>query len=139
MSHHIISGKDEIHGKASPILAKSNSLAVDTGFPTTQIIHIVNSESINAGATLTTSEFKFTKRTKILIFGTSTLSNVNIDFEISPETSSPFTHYETFEDVNIINGVIYSFVNLYTDFFRLKITNNEANPVTVNLFATSKN
>lgn len=139
MSHHIISGQSDIDGKASPILAKSNALAVDTGFPSTEIIHIVDSVAINAGATLTTTDFQFKKRTKILIFGTSNQNNISIGFEISPETTTPSTHYETFEDVSVINGVVYSFVTLFTDFFRLKITNNEATPTTVNLFATSKN
>lgn len=139
MSHHIISGKSHIDGKAQPIESIFNSLSVDTGFPATEILHIVNSVSINAGATLTTTDFKFRKRTKILIFGTSNQNNINIGFEISPETTTPSTHFETFEDISVINGVVYSFVNLYTDFFRLKITNNEATATTVNLYATSKN
>ncbi len=139
MSHHIISGKDITTGRAEPISAELNALKIYQDFPSTNIQHIVNSVSIAAGATHTTTEFKFLKRTKILIFGTSNFNNVSISFEISPESSSPFTFYETFENISVNTGAIYSFVNLYTDYFRLKITNNEASSVTVNLFATSKN
>ena len=139
MSHHIISGKDTTTGRAEPISAELNALKIYQDFPSTNIQHIVNSVSIAAGATHTTSEFKFLKRTKILIFGTSNFTNIQIGFEIIPESSPPFTYYETFENVGNINGAIYSFVNLYTDYFRLKITNNEASPATLNLFATSKN
>ena len=88
---------------------------------------------------MTTSAFNFKKRSKILIFGSLSLDNVNIGFEISPENSNPTNFYETFENINIITGSVYSFANLYTDYFRLKITNNEANAVTVNLFGSSKN
>ena len=139
MSHHIISGKDTTTGRAEPISAELNALKIYQDFPSTNIQHIVNSVSIAAGGTHTTSEFKFLKRTKILIFGTSNFNNISIGFEISPESTSPFNFYETFENISVNNGAIYSFVNLYTDYFRLKITNNELSTVTVNLFATSKN
>ena len=139
MSHHIISGKDFNTGKAQPLVIKNENLKVDTGFPETITIHLLNNVSIAAGQTLTTSEFNFKKRTQLLIFGTVSFDNVNIGFEISPEITSPFNFYETFENINIITGSVYSFVHLYTDYFRLKITNNEANPVTVNLFGSSKN
>ena len=139
MSHHIISGQDITTGRAEPINAELNALKIYQDFPSTEIQNIVNSVIIQAGATLSTAEFQFKKRTKILIFGTSNFNNVSIGFEIIPESSSPFTYYETFENIAIVNGAIYSFVNLYTDYFRLKITNNELSPVTVNLFASSKN
>ena len=138
MSHHIISGRNS-SGRAEPISADLNALKVYEDFPTIDIQHIVDSVSIGAGATHTTAAIKFSKRTKILIFGTSNFNNVSIGFEISPDSASPFTFYETFENVTIINGSIYSFVHLYTDYFRLKITNNEASPATINIFATSKN
>lgn len=139
MSHHIISGQDITTKRAEPISAESNALKIYQDFPSTNIEHIVDNVVIAAGATHTTSEVKFTKRTKILIFGTSNFNNVSISFEISPQSSSPFTFFETFENISVNTGTIYSFVNLYTDYFRLKITNNEASSVTINLFATSKN
>jgi len=139
MSHHIISGRDITTGRAEPISAELNALKIYQDFPSTNIQHIVDNVVIAAGATHTTTEYKFLKRTKILIFGTSNFNNVSIGFEISPESTSPFSFYETFENIAVNNGAIYSFVNLYTDYFRLKITNNEASAVTVNLFATSKN
>ncbi len=139
MSHHIISGRDITTGRAEPISAELNALKIYQDFPSTNIQHIVDNVVIAAGATDTTTEYKFLKRTKILIFGTSNFNNVSIGFEISPESTSPFSFYETFENIAVNNGAIYSFVNLYTDYFRLKITNNEASAVTVNLFATSKN
>lgn len=139
MSHHIISGQDTTTGRAEPISAELNALKTFQDFPSTEIQHIVNSVAIAAGTTITTSEIKFTKRTKILLFGTSNQNNISIGFEIIPETSAPFTYYETFENVGVTTGVIYSFVNLFTDRFRLKITNNEATSTTVNIFATSKN
>lgn len=139
MSHHIISGKDATTGRAEPILADLNALKIYQDFPLLKIQNIVASVAIGAGATHTTSEFQFPQRTKILIFGTSTQNNVSIGFEISPESSSPFTFFETFENVAVNTGVVYSFINLYTDTFRLKITNNEGSPTTVNLYATSKN
>tara|TARA_R100000900_G_scaffold22299_1_gene17711 strand:- start:205 stop:624 length:420 start_codon:yes stop_codon:yes gene_type:complete len=139
MSHHIISGKDSSTGRAAPFIIKEQNLKVDTGFPETINIHLLNNVSIAAGQTLTTSAFNFKKRSKILIFGTLSLDNVNIGFEISPQDSNPTNFYETFENINVITGSVYSFVNLYTDYFRLKITNNEASAVTINLFGTSKN
>jgi len=139
MSHHIISGKDKTTGRAEPILTDLNALKIYQDFPSTNIQHILDNVVIAAGATYTTTEFKFLKRTRILIFGTSNFTNIQIGFEISPESTSPFSFYETFENVGNINGAIYSFINLYTDYFRLKITNNEASPATLNLFATSKN
>ena len=139
MSHHIISGKDITTGRAEPIIADLNALKIYQDFPTIDIQHIVNSVAIGAGATHTTSAIKFSKRTKILVFGTATQNNISIDFEISPELESPTTFFETYEGIVVNTGTIYSFVNLYTDYFRLKITNNEASSTTVNLFATSKN
>lgn len=139
MSHHIISGQDTTTQRAIPISAEANALKIYQDFPSINIQHIVSSVSIAAGATHTTTEIKYKQRTKILLFGTSSQNNVSIGFEISPETAAPFTHYETFENVSVNTGVIYSFVNLYTDYFRLKITNNEGSPTTVNIFATSKN
>lgn len=139
MSHHIISGKETTTGRAEPISAEENALKIYQDFPSINIQHIVNSVSIASGATHTTTAIKFKKRTKILIFGTSTQNNIAIGFEISPEIDAPSTYYETFENVSVNTGVIYSFVNLYTDYFRLKITNNEVSATTVNLFATSKN
>ena len=138
MSHHIISGRDETSKRAVPINAFENKLKVIQDYPKIEIKHIVNNVSINAGATHTTSAIEFRQRHKLLIFGTSNQDNVNIGFEISPEISNPTSYYETFEGVDVNTGVVYSFVNLFTDFFRLKITNNEATPTTVNLFATSK-
>lgn len=139
MSHHIISGQDITTKRAEPISAESNALKIYQDFPSINIQKIADAVVIAAGATHTTSEVKFTKRTKILIFGTSNFNNVSIGFEISPDSTSPFSFYETFENVSVINGAIYSFVNLYTDYFRLKITNNEASSATINIFATSKN
>ena len=139
MSHHIISGKDIITGRAEPISTELNALKIYQDFPSTDIQHIVNSVSIGAGATLTTSAIKFSKRTKILIFGTSTQDNIAIDLEISPETDTPINFFETYENVSVQTGTIYSFVNLYTDYCRLKITNNSLSASTVNLYATSKN
>lgn len=139
MSHHIISGRDTNTGRAEPISANLNALKIYQDFPIINIQHIVDSVAIGAGATHTTTAVKFKQRTKILIFGTTNQDNISIGFEISPETDTPTTYYETFENVGVTTGVIYSFVNLYTDYFRLKITNNEATPTTVNLFATSKN
>ncbi len=139
MSHHIISGQDITTKRAQPISAESNALKIYQDFPSTNIQHIVDNVVITAGSTHITTEYKFLKRTKILIFGTSNFNNVSIGFEISPESTSPFSFYETFENTSVINGAIYSFVNLYTDYFRLKITNNEASSATINLFATSKN
>lgn len=139
MSHHIISGKDSSTGRAAPIIIEQENLKVDTLIPSTQTTHLLNNVSIAAGQTLTTSAFNFKKRSKILIFGSVTLNNVDIEMEISPEITSPTNFYETFENINIITGSIYSFVNLYTDYFRLKITNNESSSITINLFGTSKN
>lgn len=113
-------------------------LKVDTLIPSTQINHLLNNVSISAGQTLTTSAFNFEKRSKILIFGSSSLNNINIQFQISPEIINPTNYYETFENINIITGSIYSYVNLYTDFFRLKITNNESTSININLFGASK-
>jgi hypothetical protein len=139
MSHHVISGQDTTTGRAEAISAELNALKIYQDFPSTNIQHIVDNVVIGAGSTHTTTEFKFLKRTKILIFGTSNFTNIQIGFEISPESTSPFSFYETFENVGNINGAIYSLVNLYTDYFRLKITNNEASAATINLYATSKN
>lgn len=138
MSHHIISGRDITTQRAVPINASDNNLKVIQDYPKIEIKHIVDNVSINAGDTLTTSAIEFKQRHKLLIFGTSNQDNVNIGFEISPETSNPTTYYETFEGVDVNTGVVYSFVNLFTDYFRLKITNNESSATTVNLFATSK-
>jgi len=139
MSHHIISGRDIETGKAQAISANLNALKIYQDFPTINIQHIVDSVAIGAGATHTTTAIKFDKRTKILIFGTTNQDNISIGFEISPETETPTTYFETFENVGVSTGVIYSFVNLYTDFFFFFLTNNEATSTTVNLFATSKN
>jgi len=139
MSHHIISGQDKTTGRAEPILADLNALKIYQDFPLLKIQNIVDNVVIAAAATHTTTEIQFPQRTRILIFGTSNFNNVSIGFEISPQTESPFSYFETFENVSIVNGAIYSFINLYTDTFRLKITNNEASPATLNLFATSKN
>ncbi len=138
MSHHIISARDDTTKRAVPINATNNNLNVIQDYPTLEIKHIVSSVTIAAGATHTTAAIEFKQRHKLLIFGTSDQNNVNIGFEISSDTSSPTNYFETFEGVLVNTGVVYSFVNLYTDYFRLKITNNEASPTTVNLFATSK-
>tara|TARA_R100001086_G_scaffold249774_1_gene190838 strand:- start:336 stop:755 length:420 start_codon:yes stop_codon:yes gene_type:complete len=138
MSHHIISGRDITTQRAVPINASNNNLKVIQDYPKLEINHIVDNVVIGAGATHTTSAIEFRQRHKLLIFGTSNQNNVNIQFEISPETTSPSNFFETYEGVDVNTGVVYSFVNLFTDYFRLKITNNEASPTTVNLFATSK-
>jgi len=138
MSHHIISARDDTTKRAVPINATNNNLNVIQDYPTLEIKHIVSSVTIAAGATHTTAAIEFKQRHKLLIFGTSDQNNVNIGFEISSDTSSPTNYFQTFEGVLVNTGVVYSFVNLYTDYFRLKITNNEASPTTVNLFATSK-
>lgn len=139
MSNHIISGRDKTTGRAEAILEDAGALKIYQDFPTIDIQNIVDSVSIGAGATLTSSAIKFSKRTKILIFGTSSQNNITIDFEISPETDTPTNFFETYENVSVQTGTVYSFVNLYTDYCRLKITNNEGSPTTVNLYATSKN
>ncbi len=139
MSHHIISGQDITTGRAEPISAELNALKIYQDFPSIDVQHIVDSVSIVAGATHTTTDIKISKRTKILLFGTSNQNNISVAFEISPQSTAPFSYFETFENVAVNTGVIYSFVNLYTDYFRLKITNNEATATTVNIYATSKN
>ncbi len=138
MSHHIISGRDTTSQRAVPINASENSLKVVQDYPKLEIKRIVSSVALGAGATHTTPAIEFKKRHKLLIFGTSNQNNISVGFEISSDTSNPTNYFETFENVGVVNGVVYSFVNLYTDYFRLKITNNEASPTTVNLFATSK-
>ncbi len=138
MSHHIISGRDITTKRAVPINANNNNLKVIQDYPTLEIKHIVSSVVIGAGATHTTSAIEFKQRHKLLIFGTSNQNNVNIEFEISSDTSNPTNYFTTYEGITVNTGTVYSFINLFTDYFRLKITNNEASPTTVNLFATSK-
>jgi len=138
MSNHIISGRDSITGKAEPILAKLNSLSVNIDEPL-EIKQILNNQVINSGVTYISNAFEFKKRKKILFFGSSNLNNVLFEFEISPEIENPTNYFTTYENININTGSIYSFVNLYTNYFRLKITNNELSSVTINLYASSKN
>lgn len=138
MSHHIISGRDIITKRAVPINSSDNNLKVSQDYPKLEIKHILDNVVIGAGATHTTAAVEFKQRHKLLIFGTSNQNNVNIGFEISSDTSNPTNYFETYEGITVNTGTVYSFVNLFTDYFRLKITNNEASPTTVNLFATSK-
>ena len=112
-----------------------NTITTDSS----QIINLLNNVVISQGDTLITSEFNIKKRNKILIFGNVSLNNVDIKLEISPDNNNPINFYETFENINIISGTVYSFINLFTDFFRLKITNNESSSITLNLFTSSKN
>lgn len=138
MSHHIISGQDST-GRAEAILSSNNALKVyNDDYPSFQFNHILNNVSISAGATHTTGAIQFKKRTKILIFGTSSQNNVTIDMEISPDSTSPTNYFTTYENIEVSTGTVYNFVNLYTDYFRLKITNNESSSTTLNLYSTSK-
>jgi len=130
--------KDGSGSYYSPLLDNDGKLIVIPD-ETLDTNHILNNQVIGAGAIFTTSAIEFKKRSQILIIGTSNLNNISITVEVSPETSNPTIFLETFENVTVNSGVVYSYVNLYTDYFRLKITNNEASPVTLNLYATSKN
>jgi len=130
--------KDGSGNYYSPLLNNDGKLLVVPD-EITDIKHILNNQVIAAGATFSTTPIEFKKRSQILILGTSNFNNVNIRFEVSPDTSNPTIFLETFENVAINNGSVYSFINLFTDYFRLKITNNEANPATLNLYASSKN
>lgn len=138
MSHHIISGRDITTKRAVPINASDNNLKVIQDYPKLEIKHILDNVVIGAGSTHTTVGVEFKQRHKLLIFGTSNQNNVNISFEISSDSSNPTNYFETYEGITVNTGTVYSFVNLFTDYFRLKITNNEGSPTTVNLFATSK-
>lgn len=138
MSHHIISGQDST-GRAEAILSNNNALKIyNDDYPSIQIVHVLNNISVVSGATYTTDAIQFKKRSKILIFGTSTEDDVSIDMEISPDLTSPTNYFSSYENIDINNGTIYNFVNLYTDYFRLKITNNETSTITINLYSTSK-
>ena len=130
--------KDGSGSYYSPLLDNDGKFIV-VADETLDTNHILNNQVIGTGAIFTTSAIEFKKRSQILIIGTSNLNNINITVEVSPETSNPTIFLETFENVTVNSNIVYSYINLYTDYFRLKITNNEASDVTLNLYATSKN